>query len=85
MPRSAKPRFICILEPTDTWAVWDEQRNLPGELFNELLVGLSRVEARTACRELNSRPPSIAQGSRHLRSATAIRDGRSRDTKSFKA
>ena len=30
MMEGAKPRFICILEPTGTWAVWDEQRNLPG-------------------------------------------------------
>ena len=49
----AKPRFICILEPTGTWAVWDEQRNLPGEI-TEPLVGLSVVEAHSACRVLNA-------------------------------
>ena len=52
MPKHAKPRFLCILEPTGTWAVWDEQRNLPGELTKSL-VGLSEAEANTACEVLN--------------------------------
>ena len=37
MMEGAKPRFICILEPTGTWAVWDEQRNLPGEITEPLV------------------------------------------------
>jgi hypothetical protein len=45
-------RFVCLCEPTNTWAVWDDARNQPAELA-EALVGLTERDARKACLALN--------------------------------
>ena len=53
MPGTGTPRFVCIKEPTGTWAVWDEEYDRPADLF-EPLVGLGETHAQAACRILNS-------------------------------
>jgi len=47
-------RFICLLEPTETWAVWDEQTGQPAVDLAPL-TGLTQQAAEAACRALNRR------------------------------
>jgi hypothetical protein len=48
-------RFVCVLEPTDIWVVWDEALDAPAE-SSEGLYGIGAPEARNACRRLNQKP-----------------------------
>jgi hypothetical protein len=52
---SSKPRYVCVLEPTDTWVVWDEVLDTPAE-SPDGLYGIASSEARNACRRLNQQP-----------------------------
>ena len=46
-------RFDVILDPSELWTVWDKLTNQPAELGVNVLIGLTEVEANTACRILN--------------------------------
>ena len=45
-------RFICLLEPTETWAVWDEHTGQPAD-DRVPLTGLTKQAAEAACLKLN--------------------------------
>ena len=47
-------RFDCLMEPTETWVVWDKYTDQPA-VEPALLVGLSKEAAKAACRTLNQR------------------------------
>ncbi len=48
-------RYECMMEPTETWMIWDHFRDLPAETPNIVLVGLSRDDAMAICRLMNVR------------------------------
>jgi hypothetical protein len=54
-------RFICLLEPTETWAVWDEHTGKPAA-DPAPLTGLSRQAAEAACVVLNRRHRLVTRG-----------------------
>lgn len=47
-------RFICLLEPTDTWAVWDEQTCQPATGPTPT-TGLTEQAAKAECLRLSRR------------------------------
>lgn len=51
----AEQQFICVMEPLDSWAVWDELTGEPVAIDGELLVGLADEAARSTCHDLNLR------------------------------
>lgn len=34
------PRYTCLLDPCDTWTVWDEVKELPAVLAGKELIGM---------------------------------------------
>lgn len=42
-----RPRYSLVLEPTDTWMIWDNWHELPASIDSEPLIGLSRMRAET--------------------------------------
>ena len=50
---SKEQRFICLIDPCDAWAVWDQLVDQPAEK-SVPLVGLDETGALKACRLLNS-------------------------------
>ena len=50
-----KQRYVNILEPTDTWAIFDNLMDEPACLDDRLLIGLSKQEAEKLCAALNMR------------------------------
>jgi hypothetical protein len=47
-------RYVCVLEPSDTWVVWDEVIDAPAD-SPEQLCGIAAPEARNACKRLNAK------------------------------
>jgi hypothetical protein len=47
-------RFVCLREPTETWAVWDERSGGPA-VDPMPLTGLTEQAAEAACFMLNRR------------------------------
>ena len=47
-------RFECLMEPTNTWMVWDSVKECPAQYMKNHLAGLSRQKALLMCRLLNS-------------------------------
>ena len=56
-----KLRFICLLEPTETWAVWDELASQPAGDPTPL-TGLTEQAAHAACLMLNARDRLVREG-----------------------
>lgn len=40
-------RYVCVVEPGDTWAVWDNETGEPIVLDGEIFAGISRIRAET--------------------------------------
>ncbi|WP_420959817.1 hypothetical protein [Brucella sp. IR073] len=53
-----KPRYECILEPTDTWAIFDTVTGVPVIIGTKLMIGLSLEEAEETLAMLNEPPKS---------------------------
>lgn len=56
-------RFVVVLDPADQWLVLDRSTNLPAEVGDKVLIGLSHSEAERLAREANAQsrwPPSFA-------------------------
>jgi hypothetical protein len=47
-------RFECLLDPTDTWMVWDTNLDAPAEFAEHVLLGLEWERAEALCSLLNS-------------------------------
>ena len=46
-------RFEVVMEPTNSWLVWDKVRDAPAEYSGAALSGLSYAEALMHCELLN--------------------------------
>lgn len=46
-------QFECLMEPTNTWMVWDAVNGRPALYLRNNLVGLPREKALLMCRLLN--------------------------------
>ncbi|KXF78356.1 hypothetical protein ATN84_00695 [Paramesorhizobium deserti] len=51
-----KPRYERILEPTDTWAIFDSVTGIPVIMGTKLMIGLSLEEADETLAVLNAPP-----------------------------
>ena len=52
---SRKPeQFECVMEPTESWMVWDATNGRPAQYMRNDLIGLPREKALLLCRLLNS-------------------------------
>jgi len=51
-----KPRYERILEPTDTWAIFDVVTGIPVIMGTKLMIGLTLEEAEEALAVLNAPP-----------------------------
>jgi hypothetical protein len=49
-------RYECILEPTDTWAIFDTVTEVPITMGTKLMIGLTLEEAEEALAMLNEMP-----------------------------
>lgn len=47
-------RFECLMEPSNTWMVWDSVNGQPAQYLQNHLAGLPREKALLMCRLLNS-------------------------------
>jgi SAM-dependent methyltransferase len=47
-------RFEIVMEPSDTWLIWDNLTDLPAEDDETELYGLSHAQAEMHCRRLNT-------------------------------
>ena len=47
-------RFECLMEPGNTWMVWDSMKAQPAQYMQNRQAGLSREKALLMCRLLNS-------------------------------
>ena len=47
-------RFECLMEPTETWMVWDAISGKPAHYMRNHLTGLPHDKALLLCRLLNS-------------------------------
>ena len=50
---SRQEQFECLMEPTNTWMVWDVVNGRPALYLRNNLVGLPRDKALLMCRLLN--------------------------------
>ncbi|PYE90619.1 hypothetical protein [Phyllobacterium leguminum] len=57
-----KSRFERILEPTDTWAIFDLVSGVPVIIGTKLMIGLSLEEAEETLAVLNA-PPKVRKRS----------------------
>lgn len=57
--RGPEARFECILEPWDTWMVWDRLSERPAMLGDDLLMSLEAEAAESACCALNGTDPAM--------------------------
>lgn len=46
-------RYECMLEPTETWTVWDTVNEEPAVFAEQILAGLTKTEAKAACDVMN--------------------------------
>lgn len=46
-------RYECMLEPTETWTVWDTVNEEPAVFADQILAGLTKIEAKAACEVMN--------------------------------
>ncbi|WP_167506961.1 MULTISPECIES: hypothetical protein [unclassified Mesorhizobium] len=53
-------RFVVILDPTDQWMVFDQLTDLPAEIGDRVLIGLSQEEAEQLAREASAQQPLVA-------------------------
>ncbi|ADZ86450.1 conserved hypothetical protein [Brucella melitensis M5-90] len=51
-----KQKFERILEPTDTWAIFDTTADVPAMMGTRLLIGLTEKEAEELLAILNAPP-----------------------------
>jgi hypothetical protein len=49
-----REQFECLMEPTETWMVWDAVNGRPAQYMCNNLIGLPRDKALLLCRLLNS-------------------------------
>jgi hypothetical protein len=49
-----REQFECLMEPTETWMVWDAVNGRPAQYMGNNLIGLPREKALLLCRLLNS-------------------------------
>ena len=49
-----REQFECLMEPTETWMVWDAVNGRPAQYMRTNLIGLPREKALLLCRLLNS-------------------------------
>lgn len=47
------PRFICLVEPSGKWTVWDTLKDVPASLGGCQLTGREEQRAQAACNVLN--------------------------------
>jgi hypothetical protein len=47
-------QFECVMEPTETWMVWDAINGRPAQYLRNNLIGLPREKAMLLCRLLNA-------------------------------
>ncbi|GGB07811.1 hypothetical protein GCM10011491_39810 [Brucella endophytica] len=52
------PRYERILEPTDTWAIFDTVTGVPVIIGTKLMIGLSLEQAEETLAHLNEPPRS---------------------------
>jgi hypothetical protein len=69
--QSKAEQFVCLMEPTGTWAVWDDWTGQPAELGDKPLVGVREIEAREAYRVLIAPFASRRLASRPIREPTS--------------
>lgn len=50
---SKNDRYELMLEPTETWTVWDTVNEEPAVFAEHILAGLSESEAKAACEVMN--------------------------------
>jgi len=46
-------RYVVFLDPSELWTVWDNLRDEPAQLGQNILIGLSEIESIAACRVMN--------------------------------
>jgi hypothetical protein len=50
---SKNDRYELMLEPTETWTVWDTVNEEPAVFAEHILGGLTESEAKAACEVMN--------------------------------
>jgi hypothetical protein len=46
-------RYDYVMDPMDTWTVWDLMKDEPAFFGDRVLAGLSKLEAEAACEVMN--------------------------------
>lgn len=49
-----KPKYERVLEPTDTWAIFDAATGEPASIGDRLMIGLSESESEELLATLNA-------------------------------
>ncbi|WP_095446206.1 hypothetical protein [Ochrobactrum quorumnocens] len=49
-----KPKYERVLEPTDTWAIFDVTTDEPASIGDRLMIGLSKSESEELLATLNA-------------------------------
>lgn len=70
-PMSTKDRYDVIMEPTDTWTVWDLVNDEPAMFGDHVLAALTQVEAMAARDVMNDAWRRLQEGAlqRHMDAA----------------
>lgn len=70
-PMSTKDRYDVIMEPTDTWTVWDLVNDEPAMFGDHVLAALTQVEAMAARDVMNDAWRRLQEGAlqRHVDAA----------------